>query len=302
MAAFMTLTVVTFGLVVLGATVRANHARLACPDWPLCFGSLVPRFDFGVALEWGHRVLAGSVSLGLLTVTVWLARRPSLRAAVVRPLAVAWALLAVQIVLGGLTVLLGLAPWTVVAHLLAGTAFCASLLWCACALGGSEARDVDYPPGLRALALLGGAGVVVQIALGGLVSSHFAGLACHAFPTCDGVSLVPTLRGQVGLHVVHRLGACALLMLFALLVWATRGTASNLARYARSGLRLVLLQFAVGVANVWLLLPVELTALHTGIAAALLLVAALMLREIGVRRDEPAPAVPSAPAQALGTS
>jgi hypothetical protein len=47
---------------VLGALVRAHEAGLACPDWPLCFGELVPRFDLKVAFEYGHRVTAGAVA------------------------------------------------------------------------------------------------------------------------------------------------------------------------------------------------------------------------------------------------
>ena len=62
-AGFATLLVLTFGLIVLGALVRANDAGLACPDWPLCFGELLPRFDVKVAFEWSHRAIAGTVAL-----------------------------------------------------------------------------------------------------------------------------------------------------------------------------------------------------------------------------------------------
>ena len=61
---FAALSAITFCLIVFGATVRANNAGLACPDWPLCFGEVVPRFDAKIALEWGHRLLAGLVTLG----------------------------------------------------------------------------------------------------------------------------------------------------------------------------------------------------------------------------------------------
>ena len=60
---FVALAGVTYVLIVFGALVRANGAGLACPDWPLCFGEVIPAFDVGVAFEWGHRALAGSVGL-----------------------------------------------------------------------------------------------------------------------------------------------------------------------------------------------------------------------------------------------
>ncbi len=42
-------------LMVLGAAVRAFDAGLTCPDWPLCFGNVVPAFHWGVYFEFIHR-------------------------------------------------------------------------------------------------------------------------------------------------------------------------------------------------------------------------------------------------------
>jgi len=53
-------------LVVVGALVRAHGAGLSCPDWPLCFGQAIPAFDLKIAFEWGHRVMAASLSLALV--------------------------------------------------------------------------------------------------------------------------------------------------------------------------------------------------------------------------------------------
>lgn len=281
-AGFAALAALAFALIVLGALVRAHGAGLACPDWPLCFGALVPRFDFRVALEWGHRLLAGGVALGLLGGSAYALRLPELRARIARSLAVAWLLLGVQVVLGGLTVLLGLAPWTVTLHLLFGNALCAALLWTSrdlFELAESERAPREVPGrGVVLLAFACALVLGVQLALGGLVASHYAGLACPSFPTCDGESFAPTLRGLVGLHVLHRLGAVALLIALGALVWGARHS-PWLARLATSALRLVLLQVFLGVLNVWLRLPVEVTVLHSAVAAALVLVTTLLVRE-----------------------
>jgi len=276
-AGFGALAAATWLLITVGALVRAHGAGLACPDWPLCFGQVVPAFDLKVAFEWGHRAIAGGVSVGLLVLTL-----ASRKIVGIRPrLVVLWTLLATQVVFGGLTVLLLLQPWTVTVHLLLGNSFCAALLWTAADLRGLDC-EIARAPLTRAMRAIAGAVllmVVGQMALGGLVSSHYAGLACAAFPTCDGRSFVPTFQGQVGIHVLHRLNGFALLATVGWLMWSARH-AERLFALARGLTRLVLLQIVIGVTNVLLRLPIEVTALHSAIAAAIFAVSALVLREV----------------------
>ena len=277
----------------LGALVRAHDAGLACPDWPLCFGEFVPRMNLQVAFEWTHRVVAGSVSLGFVALSVLTLRRPATRVRCSRLLAVAAALLAVQVILGALTVWQLLASWTVTSHLLTGNGFIVVLLWTALALRELAAGSV---PAERPDAALRGAVVAVavllafQMLLGGLVSSRYAGLVCPEWPTCNGGVWFPSFSGPVGLHLLHRLNGYALLV--ALLTTAALG------RRAGPGLRRLtalaagfgMAQVSVGVANVLLSLPVEVTGLHSALAAALVLTISAAVRE-SLHRDNPAPAV-----------
>src|SRR5438093_11022400 len=108
---FALLVAVTWVLLVLGALVRAHGAGLACPDWPLCFGTVAPRMDVRVAFEYSHRALAGTITLGFfaLAATAWRSTRAG--DAIRRPLALAAGLLALQILLGAPTVWLQLAFW-----------------------------------------------------------------------------------------------------------------------------------------------------------------------------------------------
>lgn len=285
---FAGLAAASFALIVLGALVRAHGAGLACPDWPLCFGQLIPVFDLRVAFEWSHRALAGGITLGLAALTLGLRGR-AWRGAVRRPLILAWALLGVQIGLGGLTVLLKLQPWTVTAHLLVGTSFCLVLVWTArdlFELGREPAPERAILSGsARVLLALSALLLLLQITLGGMVSSHAAGLACADFPSCDGVSMAPSFTGLVGLHVLHRFCAYALCASYLLLTWLTRH-AGFTGRLVRSGMRLLLLQLAFGVLNVLLRLPIELTALHSAVAAGIVLVTGLVVREVVYARAE----------------
>ena len=291
----------TYGLMVLGALVRANGAGLACPDWPLCFGEVVPAFDLKVGFEWSHRAVAGAVSLGLAAVTLASVRSGSARH-VRAPLIVAWGLLLVQVVLGGLTVLLRLAPWTVVAHLAVGTSFAITLLLISRTLAeGSGQRRVDLPAGVAPVAVVAAAVLAVQVLLGGMVSSSGAGPICGpVFPDCLGRGWFPSFEGLIGLHVLHRANAVLVASLFSALFVLTRGSRAprEIARLSAVATALVWMQFGVGAANVLLGLPVEITGLHTALAAALSLLAALLLREVWLSRRHRADAAPSVSAGA----
>lgn len=290
-AGFAVLASLTYGLIVIGALVRANGAGLACPDWPLCFGEVIPAFDIKVGFEWGHRAIAGGLSLGFVGLSAACLTRPTLRSRLGVPIAVTAAILAVQILLGALTVWELLASWTVTSHLLAGNAFALGLVWIALRLreeaGLAVGPTLSATPGERVALTLCGVLLLGQMVLGGLVSSTYAGLACPDWPTCANGQWFPGFEGARGLHLLHRLTAYALLG--ALLASALVAHSSPaIARLARVALGIGVAQVAVGVANVLLRIPVEVTGAHSALAALLVLTVALALRQAWRRPAEPA--------------
>jgi cytochrome c oxidase assembly protein subunit 15 len=279
--AFIGLVICTWALLVLGALVRAHGAGLACPDWPLCFGEAIPDMNLRVAFEWSHRVVAGGVSLAFATLAVLLWRRTPPGDPLRRLLGVGAGLLALQSLLGALTVWHLLASWTVTSHLLVGNAIAATFCWIALEL---RDRRRGAPPPARptplaqrwlvaTLVLL-----VLQVALGGLVSSRYAGLSCPEWPTCNGGVFFPSWHGPVGIHLLHRSNGYGLLVAFAGLAALCRG-AGRLSSLAKLALGLGVAQVAVGIANVLTGLPVEVTGLHSALASALVLTGAAAARE-----------------------
>ncbi len=278
---FLALVLATTGLIVLGALVRTHEAGLACPDWPLCFGLIVPEMNLKVAFEWSHRVFAGSVALGFAGLSIAALRHAPTRAAIGPMLALAALLLGVQILLGALTVWKLLAAWTVTAHLITGNSFALVLLLTAATLRERAGAPIHRPPVSSAARSWIGVAVgllALQMVLGGLVSSRFAGLSCPEWPTCNGGEWFPSFAGNVGLHLLHRINAYALITVLIGAAIACRRT-PRLRPWALGVALLSGAQGLVGVANVWLGIPVEITGLHSALAAGLVMGLALSTRE-----------------------
>ena len=306
----------TFVVVVVGAYVRLSDAGLGCPDWPGCYGELTPHHaqdDIAKAVEdqggthgpvslgkaWKemfHRYIAGGLGLVILAiaVTAWLRRR-ELRQS---PLLATSLLVLVmfQAALGMWTVTLLLKPVIVTLHLLGGLATLALLAW----LGLRQETFKPVPTAamrLRPWALLTLLIVIAQIMLGGWVSTNYAALACVDFPTCHGQwlpemdfhhgfqlvrELGMTAAGThlsydaiTAIHWTHRVGAAVTFLYaggFALVLLRTAG----LARYGAVLLAVLLLQVALGIANVVAGLPLAVAAAHNA-GAAILLVTAVVI-------------------------
>jgi heme a synthase len=281
--AFVTATVM-FALIVVGSIVRTTGSGLACPDWPLCHGRLVPPFQVQVLLEWTHRLVAALVSVAVLGLAAWTFARRELRAHFGLHVGLALVLLASQVVLGALTVWRLLAPSVVTLHLANALLLFATLLGIA-----ERSAPRGTAAGARAnapLLLVAAGATLLQTLLGGLVSTSHAGLACPDFPRCDGAWLPPFV-GLVGLQVAHRLGAYALAGLMVLVAARAGGHAdSRIRAVARLAPALVVLQIVLGAFNVLLAVPVWITAAH--LATATLLFALLWLSALRARAGETA--------------
>ena len=301
---------VIFALLVVsvGAYTRLADAGLGCPDWPGCYGFLTvpdeateistaearfPEAPVEFAKAWwemGHRYIAGALLL-LVASILFMAYRAReeedtpLKLAAVLMFVILW-----QAAFGAWTVTLKLWPQVVTGHLIGGFTTL-SLMWLLFLRQGGLSDIVSVLPRPNWLAKIAFVAVVVQIILGGWVSSNYAALACYDFPSCDGTytpnidlqqgfnifqSVGPNYLGglmtneaRMAIHWVHRIGAIVVLLVVGGLVIQT---VKQTAVIGYALLAVLVTQITLGILNVVWVLPLLNATAHNTFGALLLLV------------------------------
>jgi cytochrome c oxidase assembly protein subunit 15 len=285
-------------IVVTGGAVRLTDSGLGCPTWPTCSGdSLTPTAEYAQhgVIEFGNRMLTfvvGLVALATL-VAVLLHGRRSLR-----PLAVAAFLgIPAQAVLGGITVLTGLNPWTVAGHFLLSMA----ILAIAVTLARRAARPADGP---RRSVVAVELTWLVRV----LVAVTAAVLALGTVVTGSGPHAGDAAAARTGFDpaTVSQLHADAVMLLVGLTVatvlWLRAARApAPLRRAAAVLLAVELAQGLVGFVQYFTGLPVVLVAAHL-LGACLVWIAAVRLLLATGERDPAAAAEPAPAPEAYATA
>ena len=259
------IAILTLFLVGLGGYVRATGAGLACPDWPLCFGRVIPEMEGGVFQEVFHRFVAGIVSLLILFLAFKVKQVKESHQLLWKTIVVLLVLLVAQIILGGLTVIMLLNPFIVTAHLLLGTLVLQIMLLVAFDKP-QAATDKKMGGKLFLISTL----TLVQIVLGGFVGSSGASMACPDIPFCMGSVWPEGISGAQMVQLFHR-GLGTLILLYALYLFITCPKGGAVKKAHLGGMVFfIFFQISLGFSNVHRGIPVPETVTHLVLAQLIL--------------------------------
>ena len=279
----------TLALLLLGSVVHATESSLACPDWPTCFGTMMPEMTGGVFWEHLHRLWAGALVLLFAVTVVVLRRTLPERGDLLRMGIAGLILLLIQSVLGGLTVIYRLPDAISTSHLALAFGFLALvtvMLVRTRSPGGDAAPEID--PLARRAGIWGTALVFTQSLVGALVRHTDSGMACPDVPLCLGRIIPPLEYPTVQLHFLHRaLGVLVAVVLLRHAWLILARSRDRVARRLAAGLGAgVIAQVLLGYLSVAYRLAPPYVSTHTLLAAALLSMAVAM----AARRPHPVPA------------
>ncbi|MDJ0509096.1 MAG: heme A synthase [Crocosphaera sp.] len=256
------IAIATLLLMAVGSATRVMNAGLACPDWPLCYGQLVPtqQMNLQVFLEWFHRLdasLIGLSTLALVGLSWWFRKE--------LPKWLPWSclgalgLIVFQGILGGLTVTQMLRFDIVTAHLGTALLFFATLVIIALCL--TPYQGTTTAGKLKWVSLSAAILVYIQCLLGGLVGSRWA------LHQCFGGSQLCAVMNS---HIIGVVPATLGTLTVVFMAWRTPALHPTLRKLAWIVGGVVLLQILLGVATFYLHLQVEpLTVTHHTVGAAL---------------------------------
>ncbi|HSL20829.1 MAG TPA: COX15/CtaA family protein [Vicinamibacterales bacterium] len=275
----------TLFLILAGALVTSTGSGLSVPDWPTSYGYNMFTFPLhlmvgGIMFEHGHRLVASTVGFFTIVLAAWIWWRDDRRWLRWFGLA-ALALVIVQGVLGGLTVLFLLPDAISIGH--AGLAQIFFCMMVAIAVFSSKGwlaprAPVDDPK-LRRLAAWTVGAVYLQILLGATMRHTGAGLAIPDFPLAFGGLLPPEWNARIAIHFAHRAGALVVVLLILRLVTYIRARHAGdrwLTRPAGTLGLLAIAQVTLGAYVVWTARDIYINSAHVMVGALVLAVSLIL--------------------------
>ena len=266
----------TIGLVVIGVIVRATDSGMGCPDWPLCYGQIIPPttdsgdvIAYKAWLEWIHRAIAAVIGLIVLAVVALALRnlkdRRSLQGASIALLG----LVLFQAWLGRQTVLESNSGASVTAHLASAMAFVGLQVWVLARSGYSETLGGIRRASGSVVAPIVAAGAIYALLLfGSNVTGTDTGLLYPDWPLMGG-TLFPPITELSTPMILHRYATAIVALILISALWIVRrekGSPARVRQLLTYAAAVFAVQCVIGAVQIFTKLAPWTQTLHVALA------------------------------------
>ena len=266
----------TIGLVVIGVIVRATESGMGCPDWPLCYGQIIPPttdsgdvIAYKAWLEWIHRAIAAVIGLIVLAVVFIALRnlkgRRSLQGASIALLA----LVLFQAWLGRQTVLESNSGASVTAHLASAMAFVGLQIWMLARSGYDETlAGIRRASGSVVAPIVAAGAIYALLLFGSNVTGTDTGLLYPDWPLMGG-TLFPPITELSTPMIVHRYATAIVALILISALWIVRreqGSPAHVRQLLTYATVVFAVQCLIGAAQIFTKLAPWTQTLHVALA------------------------------------
>ena len=266
----------TIGLVVIGVIVRATESGMGCPDWPLCYGQIIPPttdsgdvIAYKAWLEWIHRAIAAVIGLIVLAVVFIALRnlkgRRSLQGASIALLA----LVLFQAWLGRQTVLESNSGASVTAHLASAMAFVGLQIWMLARSGYDETlAGIRRASGSVVAPIVAAGAIYALLLFGSNVTGTDTGLLYPDWPLMGG-TLFPPITELSTPMIVHRYATAIVALILISALWIVRreqGSPAHVRQLLTYATAIFAVQCVIGSVQIFTKLAPWTQTLHVALA------------------------------------
>jgi protoheme IX farnesyltransferase len=269
----------TIGLVVIGVIVRATDSGMGCPDWPLCYGQLIPPttdsgdvIAYKAWLEWIHRAIAAVIGLIVLAVVTLALRnlkdRRSLQGASIALLA----LVLFQAWLGRQTVLESNSGASVTAHLASAMAFVGLQVWVLARSGYAETlAGIRRASGSVVAPIVAAGAIYALLLFGSNVTGTDTGLLYPDWPLMGG-TLFPPITELSTPMILHRYATAIVALILISALWIVRrekGSPARVRQLLTYAAAVFAVQCVIGAVQIFTKLAPWTQTLHVALATVI---------------------------------
>jgi protoheme IX farnesyltransferase len=266
----------TIGLVVIGVIVRATESGMGCPDWPLCYGQIIPPttdsgdvIAYKAWLEWIHRTIAAVIGLIVLAAVFLALRnlkgRRSLQGASIALLA----LVLFQAWLGRQTVLESNSGASVTAHLASAMAFVGLQVWMLARSGYAETlAGIRRASGSVVAPIVAAGAIYALLLFGSNVTGTDTGLLYPDWPLMGG-TLFPPITELSTPMILHRYATAIVALILISAIWIVRrekGSPARVRQLLTYAAAVFAVQCVIGAVQIFTKLAPWTQTLHVALA------------------------------------